>query len=188
MRRPPAVSLALFAFVLLAPHAGRAAAAAPAMAPPSDAELTRFVALENDIAADAGRAAQFCTLQAQAEHEADSQKTPAEIGRRLDANPLFGPLLRRHGLSGQRYTEVTLQAFGGALGLGMADDLDSTARAKGLKADNREQLLARSAEARAVAPRLAELTAALDKVGKLCAGDEEDEDAGAEEPESEEKR
>ena len=182
-RLAPRAALLVFSVAALAGRPARASSSAPAdVAPPTEAETGRFVALESDLAADAGRASQYCALKAAGEKEDNSNKTPAEIGRKLEANPMFNGLLRRHGFSGQRFTEVSLQLFGGMLGLAMADDLDKTARAQGKPATHRAVLLQKSAEARVAAPRQAELSAVLDRVGKLCASDdeedEEDENAG----------
>jgi hypothetical protein len=169
----------LVAVTALAAAPARAAASpSDAIAPLADAEITRYVALQNDLLGDAGRAQQFCAMQAESAGDGNAEKTPAAIGRKLEANPMFAGLMRRQGFSGQRYAEVSLQIFAGALGLGMADDFDKTARAQGKPATNRAELLQKSAEARAVAPRLAELSAVFDKVGKLCsAGEEEEEEA-----------
>ena len=91
----------------------------------------------------------------------------ARIGRELDAHALFGPLIRRHGLTGQRYAQVTVQLAGGLLGLAIADSLDENEVQQGRPATNRAKLLADSPEARVAAAHQAEITAVFQQASAL---------------------
>jgi hypothetical protein len=153
-------------------------------APPSDAELTKFVAVQNSFASDAARAPELCdALRQDSDDERD--RTLAEIGRAIDAHAVLGPLVRRHGLGGQRYIELSVQVGAGLIALSMADQADAALRAQKKAADSRSRLLAESAEARAVAPRQAELVAALERYEQVCGGDDEPAEEDEEAPEDE---
>lgn len=156
---------------LLVGSALGASAAEPA--PPSDAELTKFVAVQNAFAADAARAPELCDALRQ-DSDDDRERSLAEIGRDIDAHAILGPLVRRHGLGGQRFIELSVQVGAGLIALSMADQADAALRAQKKAADTRARVLAESAEARAVAPRQAELVAALERYEKLCGGDDEE--------------
>lgn len=172
-----------FAVALLMPLVSSNAAFGAEPAPPSDAEIAKFVGIENGLVADSGRAAAICTDFAAAK-PSDSERSsdPAVVGRRLEASPIIGPLLRRNGISGQRFTEVSVHVVAALIGLAIADDADATARRQGKPAGNREGLLANSAAARVVAAHQKELTASLEKFRTLC----DDESSGDEGDESEE--
>ena len=145
-------------------------------APPSDTEITRFIAVENGLVTDPGRAEAVCAALRRDRESDEGSQDLAVIGRKVEADPIFGPLVRRQGLTGRRFAEISAQIAGALLGLGMADSMDAAERAKGKPAKNREVVLQRSPEARSVAPRQAELVAALEAVDALCGESEEDEE------------
>ena len=146
--------------------------------PPTDRELTQFLAVQKELAADPDRATELCSLQLEGESDENAPKDPdaAILGRKFDANPILGPLLRRQSISGQRFAQVSAQVVGAFLALGMADSLDQTAKEKGKPADNRAQVLAKSAEARAVAARQEEISTVLAQTAHLCDGEGESDD------------
>ncbi len=161
--------------VVLIPGLALAGALAPLLAadspPPSDAEVTKFIAIEKAIAADESRATAVCEeFDSAKDSDTGQSSDPAVIGRRLEASPNVGPLLRRNGMSGQRFTEVSVHVAAAAIGLGMADDLDATARLQGKPATNRASLIAKSPAARVVAARYQELTDSMGKLQALCGG------------------
>lgn len=171
---PSPLVRAAFGAVCLFVAVGAAAAEPP---PPTDAELVRFVAVEDGLAAG-DPAATCAAIDAAKGEEAESSSDPAVIGRRLEQSPLVGPVLRRQGMSGQRFAEISVHVASAAIGLSMADQLDATARRQGKPATNRETLLARSPAARAYAAREKEVLASLEKLKALCGGDDgEDESA-----------
>ena len=144
-----------------------------APAPPSDAELTKFIAVQNGLTPDAARAG-LCDALRQEEEDDGRERTLAEIGREVEAHAVLGPLVRRHGLGGQRFIELSVQVGAGLIGLAMADEADAALRAQKKVAGTRARVLAESAEARAVAPRQAELVAALERYEQICGGDDEE--------------
>lgn len=164
-----AVALAVFALALPV----RLAAAEPP--PPSDAELTKYIAVQNALAGDVARRDQICELLAgDASGSGASTDDPAVAGRRLEANPIFGPLVRKHGLSGRRYVELSVQVAGVLIGAAMADESDAAARAKGRPAKGRETLLASSPDAPPILARQQDLTAALEAVQAICGESDDD--------------
>jgi hypothetical protein len=164
-RRVVVLSTALFV-------GGALVASAAAPAPPSDAELTKFVALQRAFVDDATRAPELCEALRQ-DSDDDRERSLAELGREVEAHAILGPLIRRHGLGGQRFLELSVQVGAGLIALAMADEADATLRAQKKAADSRARLLADSAEARAVAPRQAELVAVLERYEQICGDDEE---------------
>jgi hypothetical protein len=146
---------------------------APDVPPPSDHELAQFVAVEKELVADASRADELCSFKTEESEEAKDDPLLAKAGQKLEASPLFGPVLRRQSISGQRFAQVSVQVAAGVLGLAMADSLDKSAKEQGKPATNRETLISRSPEAKAVAGRQAEISALLEKVAALC-GDSDD--------------
>jgi hypothetical protein len=143
-----------------------------APAPPSDAELTKFIAVQNGLTPDAARAG-LCDALRQEEDDG-RERSLAELGREVEAHAVLGPLVRRHGLGGQRFLELSVQVGAGLIALAMADEADATLRAQKKAAETRARVLAESAEARAVAPRQAELVAALERYEQVCGGDDEE--------------
>jgi hypothetical protein len=154
--------------------------------PPTDAELTKFIAIENDLFSDPGRAEEVCgEIDSAKQGDEKSDPDMAVVGRRLEASGVFGPVLRAHGMSGKRYFEVSVHVAGALIGLGIADELDTTARSQGKSATNRSAAIAKSPAVAVVAARQAELTEALKKYDKLCGDAEEDEggdDSGSSDP------
>jgi hypothetical protein len=161
-----------FAFLAVLTPAG---AAEPA--PPTDSEITKLIAVFNGISGDAGRAEEMCAVfEADDGEEKNRTESLAQTGRRAEAHPILGPLLRRHGLSGERFVVVSAHVAGALFGLGFADELDAAAKERGEAGGNRAKLLAENAEVKLVAARQAEVTAALSKVQVVCGEDEEEEE------------
>lgn len=180
-------SRSLLTLPLVALLLTEARSAHAAIAPLSDADLSKFVAVQRELVADPARAAVLCAMGDDSESEEEEAPDPegARFGRQLDAHPVAGPLVREHGLSGQRFAQVSVQIVAQAMAVGIAEQLDEGAKSAGKPATNRADLLARSAEARLYVARQAELTELLVKVAALCgdgndAGDQGDE---SEEPE-----
>jgi hypothetical protein len=147
--------------------------------PPTDAELTKFIAIENDLFSNPGRAEEVCgEMDAAKESDEKSDPDVAVVGRRLESSSVFGPVLRVHGLSGKRYFEVTVHVAGALIGLGIADELDATAHSQGKSATNRADAIAKSPVVALVASRQAELTQAMKKYDALCGDAEEGDDGG----------
>lgn len=161
-----------FVALLVAP---RLALAAAQPAPPSDAELTKYIAVQNALAGDVARRDQICALMAEdAERDSGRGDEVAAAARRVEANPIFGPLLRRQGLSGRRYVELSVQIAGVLIGAAIADEADAAERSKGRPATGRQTLLASSPDAPPILARQADLTKALEAVQALCEGSEDD--------------
>lgn len=182
---PSPARRSLAALVLLAAAALPARAA---IAPLADADITKFVAVQRDLIADPTLAGALCELEfGSASDEEVPDPEGALLGRRIDAHPVAGPLVRRHGLSGQRFAQVAVQIVAQAMAVGIAEQLDEGAKAAGKPATNRSDLLARSVEAQIYVARQAELTELLLKSAALC-GDgraNDDESDAEEEPEPE---
>lgn len=177
--------LAVASFGLAFSIAGRPAVAAEPP-PPTDAELTKYVAVQDALAGDVARRDAICALMAD-DSDAGSgrDEDAAAAGRRLEANPIFGPLLRQKGLAGRRYVELTVQIAGVLIGAAIAEESDAAERAKGRPAKGRETLLASSPSAPPILARQADLTRALEAVQAVCEGDQDDGYADEEEPEGE---
>lgn len=162
---------ALFAVALFA--ASRLPAAEPAL--PSDAEIAQFLAVESALVADPSRAGEVCELiQEHEEAEESTVDSFAEVGPRLEANPIVGPLLRRHGIAGQRFAEVGIQVTAGLIGLAIADSTDQASGGQAGARPNRTALLRDSAVARVVAPHEAKIAEVLSKVDAFCPDNESD--------------
>ncbi len=154
--------------------------------PLTERELATFLAVEEALIADASRATEFCSVDfssGAADPAGATDSDGAQIGRQLDAHAYFGPILRRHSISGQRFAQITAQIVANALGLALVDSLDDSAREKQEPATNRATFLEKSADARIVSAHLEEINAALTQAGELCGGgrdegDESDESDG----------
>ncbi len=163
--------------------AARPGAAQPP--PPSDAELTAYIAVQDALVADSARRAEICELiTAEAPDEGEVGDELAAAARRAESDPIFGPLLRRTGLSGRRYAELSVQVFGVLLGAAMADKADAADRAAGRPANSRQALLASSPEAPPILARQQDLTRSLSAVQAMCA--EGEDDSGYDEEEQDE--
>lgn len=163
--------LSRFALLLaLIATAGATPGRAAEIPPLGEKDLATFLAVQKTLVADADRAAEFCSIDLSNSDDGDLPPDPegARIGRELDAHPYFGPILRRHAISGQRFAQVAVQVAASALGLAMADSFDDSARTKGEPATNRASLLSKSPDTRLVAAHLAEITALLEAAGDLC--------------------
>ena len=167
-------------FVILVVSARPAAAEPP---PPSDAELSAYIAVQDALVADTARRAAICALiSAEAPEESGAGDELAAAARRAEANPIFGPLLRRNGLSGRRYGELSVQVFGVLLGAVIADETDAAARAAGRPEKSRQELLASSSAAPPILARQQDLTRALSAVQAICGAGEDDSGDDDEEP------
>lgn len=170
--------VAVAAFTPLA--AWSADAAEPAV--PSDAEVTKFIAVWKALAADPSSASEVCaTFEDDAEDDSGEDFDATEIGRELEANPTLGPVLQRQAISGRRFVETSVHLFAGMLGLAMADALDA-----GQGAANREAVLRDSPSARVVASHQTELDPVMQRAQELCSPeDSEPEDDSEFEEDSE---
>jgi hypothetical protein len=165
--RPLARRLALAALFLLAPSG----LAAVEPAPPNDAELSQYVAIQKALATDAARAEQICAmLEEDSQRDSGRSDDLAAIGRKADTHPILGPLLRKQGMSGRRYVEVTVQIAGVLIGAAIADEADAAAG----NTSNRDALVAGTPGADRILRRRPELVAALEAVQAVCEGDDGD--------------
>lgn len=167
------------AFLLLAVIA-LAGLPAPALAqgddppPPTDAEATKFFAVYSALLDDPSLADEACGLgSSDADGDSGSQDLAA-LGRKIDTHPSFGPLVRRQGLSGRRFIEVTMHLFAGYLGLAIADDADRGKPKQGGVGPNRAALLGDSPAARVAAAHQEEMARLQARTDELCAADEEE--------------
>jgi hypothetical protein len=140
---------------------------------PTDVEVGKFVAIWDALAADPASAAETCGLAA-GETAEEEGWSATDAGEALEASPSFGPLLRRNGIGGARFAEVSLHLFGGLLGLAYADELDATARERGLPAKNRETVIRDSPAAKLAAKHEAALKPVMRRVEAVCSAAEED--------------
>jgi len=179
-RRLVAVAIVALAVV----HASVAVAAGAEPPPPTDPELSQFIAVTDGLAGDSARAAEFCVLLAEEKaRENDRDEDIETLGRRIEAHPVLGPHLREQGLSGRRYVELSVQVAGVLLGAAIADEADAAARAKGEAGGNRDVLLASSPAAAPILARQQDLTRALTGLEELCGdGEEDDSEEYDEEP------
>jgi hypothetical protein len=173
---PSSAARAVIALTVLASLAldspARAAAEPP---PPTDAELTKYVAVQDALAGDVARREAICALMNDDSDSGNGRDGDvAAAGRRLEANPIFGPLLRQKGLAGRRYAELTVQIAGVLIGAAIAEENDAAERAKGRPAKSRDTLLASSPAAPPILARQADLTRALEGVQAVCEGDSDD--------------
>jgi len=172
--------------IVLAAAGFAASAFAAEPPPPTEAELMKYVAVQDALATDTARRQEICALfQEGWLDDGGGEDDLAAAGRRAEANPIFGPLLRRQGITGRRYAELSVEIFGVLLGAAIADEADADARRAGRPANNRETLRASSPSAPPILARQEDLTRALGAVRAMCEKDEEDEDHGDEgDPES----
>ena len=168
----------VLAVALLAPFAVSPAALAAEPAPPTDAEITAFVGVQRGLVADPSRAEAICAALDEDRESDQGSQDLAVIGRKVEASSILGPLVRRQAISGRRFAELSVQIAAALFGLDMADSADASELAKGKPGKNREALLQRSAEARSVAPRQAELVTALKRVDEFCGESDSDDDEG----------
>ena len=141
--------------------------------PPTDAEIAKFVAVQNALVADPGRADEICALgKGESGNDGSGDRSLAAAGRKIEANAITGPLVRRQGLTGQRYAQVTMHVAAGLLGLAIADDADRDEPKPNGVGPNRAALLRNSPAARVVAPRQAELTELFGRLEAFCASDD----------------
>ena len=179
----PSSRLVVAALVALA-FVGTAVSAEAEPPPPTDAELSKYIGVADGLASDAARAAEYCALVARDVEGAEGRNEDlAALGRKVDANPIMGPHLRRQGLTGRRYVELSVQVAGVLIGAAIADDADAAARDQGKKGGNREALLASTPAAPPVLARQADLTGALTRLEALCDdGEDEETEEYEEEP------
>jgi hypothetical protein len=161
------VALTLVASTL----AGVRGASAADPPPPTDAELTKLIAIQEAVAKDPRASGDAC-----AEDDAESDDLAA-AGRRAEASPVVGPLLRRHALTGRRYVEVSWHVAAVLLGAAIADAADAPDTKKGKPGRNRAALMASSPAAPPILARQAELTKAMAKVQALCEDEEDEEES-----------
>ena len=148
--------------------------------PPSDAEATKFFAVYSALLDDPSLAGEVCGLGDGEAGDDSGSQSAAAAGRKIDAHPRVGPVVRRQGLTGRRFVEVSMHLFAGYLGLAIADDADRGKPKPAGVGPNRASLLKDSASARVAAshqPEMARLQARMDE---LCAADEDEGDDGEE--------
>lgn len=171
--RPPVRRLASLAAALaLAALASPAAAEPP---PPTDAELTRYIAVQKALVGDVAHRAAICSrLTEDEERDTGRGDELAAAARRVEADPIFGPQLRQQSFSGRRYVELSVQVGTVLLGAAIADDADAAERAKGRPATSRQTLLASSPAAPPILARQQDLTTALTELQAVCESSDDD--------------
>lgn len=171
--RPLALRLTVVLSAVILALSARPVAADPP--PPSDAELTKYIAVQDALVADAARRNAICALLAEdAEGDSGPEDDLAEAARRVESNAILGPLLRHTGLTGRRYVELSLQVASVLIGAAIANEADAAERAAGRPQKSREALLASSPVAPPILARQQDLTRALSALAALCAESEDD--------------
>lgn len=177
------------AFLLLAVVA-LAGISAPVLAqdddppPPSDAEATKFFAVYAALLDDPSLSGEVCGLGDGEAGDDSGNQSAGALGRKVDANPRVGPVVRRQGLTGRRFVEVSMHLFAGYLGLAIADDADRGKPKPAGVGPNRAALLEDSASARVAAahqPEMARLQARMDELCAAEAGDDGEDEETSEE-------
>jgi hypothetical protein len=169
----PRRRLAVAPFALLLSISARPAGAA-APPPPTDTELTKYVAVNDALAGDVARRDAICAMQEESWLGDGGGDELAVAARRAEAHPILGPLLRQKGLAGRRFVELSVQVASVMIGAAIADAADATERAAGRPAKSREALLASTPAAAPILARQADLTRALEAVQAVCERDADD--------------
>lgn len=175
----------LLAVIVLAGPRASARAQGDDPPPPTDVEATKFFAVYAALLDDPSLAAEACGLASGDADDDSGSQDLAALGRKIDADPSFGPLVRRQGLSGRRFIEVTMHLFAGFLGLAIADDADLGKPKQDGVGPNRAELLKDSASARVAAAHQAEMTRLQARMDERCAAPDDEGDEAEYDEESE---